>query len=108
MEEARRLLTPDGKLVLGLVLKESPWGKSYQQKKMQGHRFYKHANFYTYKETVKLMIQTGFMKRTIISTLFQKPGEVRNIEDPREGYSSQAGFTVMVADKSRESNACRK
>jgi hypothetical protein len=51
------------------------------------------------------MVQTGFMKRVILSTLFQKPGEVQNIEDPREGYSSQAGFTIIVADKIIESKS---
>ena len=105
LKEIHRLLMSGGKLVLGLVLKESPWGQFYQQKKAQGHRFYRHANFYTYEETVELMVQTGFMKRVIISTLFQKPGEVQNIEDPREGYSSQAGFTIIVADKIIESKS---
>ena len=33
LDEARRILMPGGKLVLGLVLKESPWGQFYQQKK---------------------------------------------------------------------------
>jgi SAM-dependent methyltransferase len=99
LEEAHRILAPDGRLVLGLVLKESPWGRFYQQKKAQGHRFYKHANFYTYKETVELMARTGFSTERVVSTLFQKPGEVRQIEDSREGYSPQAGFTIIVAGK---------
>ena len=100
LEEAHRILMPDGSLVLGLVLKESPWGQFYQQKKAQGHRFYKHANFYTYRETIDLMARTGFSTKRIVSTLFQKPGEVQQIEDPQEGYSPQAGFTLMVAGKS--------
>jgi SAM-dependent methyltransferase len=99
LKEARRILQPGGRLVLGLVLKESPWGQFYQQKKAQGHRFYKYANFYTYKEAVGLIAQTGFLTKRIISTLFQKPEEVRSIEDPREGYSPQASFTIIVAEK---------
>lgn len=99
LKEAHRILMPGGRLVLGLVLKESPWGRLYQQKKTQGHRFYKYANFYTYEETVGLITQAGFMANQIISTLFQKPGKVKGIEDPQEGYSPQAGFTIMVADK---------
>jgi len=33
LKEAKRILIPDGKLVLGLVLKESPWGQFYEQEK---------------------------------------------------------------------------
>jgi SAM-dependent methyltransferase len=53
LKEANRILMPGGKIVLGLVLKESSWGKFYQQKKKQGHRFYKYATFYTYDEVLK-------------------------------------------------------
>jgi len=85
--------------VLGLVLKESPWGKFYQQKKKQGHRFYKYATFYRYDEVVKLLEQAGFAIEKIMATLFQEPGKVECMEMPREGYSPIAGFTVIVAGK---------
>jgi hypothetical protein len=65
--------------VLGLVLKESPWGKFYEQKKKEGHRFYKYANFYNYDEVVALLEQAGFLVETVISTLFQKPGKVKQV-----------------------------
>jgi SAM-dependent methyltransferase len=99
LREANRILMPGGKLVLGLVLKESPWGQFYQTKKTQGHRFYKHANFYRYDEVAKLLEQAGFSIERVISTLFQRPGEVRHAEDPREGYFSDAGFTIIMAGK---------
>jgi len=43
LKEAHRILVPGGKVVLGLVLSGSPWGKYYQQKKQQGHPFYKYG-----------------------------------------------------------------
>jgi len=85
--------------VLGLVLKESPWGKFYQQMKEESHRFYKYATFYSYKEVTELLVQAGFQIEKTISTLFQLPDEVKKIEEPVEGYSSEAGFTIIVADK---------
>jgi len=85
--------------VLGLVLKESPWGKFYQQKKEQGHRFYKYATFYRYDEIAKLLEQAGFSIEQVISTLFQKPGKIKRMELPERGYYSYAGFTVIVAGK---------
>jgi len=99
LREAYRILAPGGKIVLGLVLKESPWGKFYQQKKKQGHRFYKYTTFYRYDEVAKLLEQSGFAIEQVISTLFQKPANVKRMELPQRGYSSSAGFTVIVAGK---------
>jgi SAM-dependent methyltransferase len=101
LKEANHILTPDGKLVLGLVLKESPWGQFYQQKKAEGHRFYKYATFYSCDEVIKLIVQAGFVTEKIVSTLFQRPGEVQNVEVPREGYFPGAGFTIFVAGKKK-------
>jgi len=99
LHEAHRILKPEGKIVLGLVLRESPWGKFYQIKKQEGHRFYKYATFYSYEEVEKLITYSGFIIDKVISTLFQKPGEVKGTEAPRGGFSANAGFTVISARK---------
>ena len=99
LKEASRILMPGGKLVLGLVLKESPWGQFYQTKKVQGHRFYKFAKFYSFDEVVELINQAGFSTEKIISALFQSPGKVHHAEEPREGYFPDAGFTIIVGGK---------
>jgi len=97
LNEANRILAPGGKLVLGLVLKESPWGKFYQQMKEEGHRFYKYATFYSYEEVTELLLQAGFQIEKTLSTLFQQPDVVKDVEEPVEGYSAEAGFTIIVA-----------
>ena len=99
LREANRILMPDGKVVLGLVLRESSWGKLYQQKKNKGHRFYRYAKFFKCDEVGRLLARAGFVTEKIVSTLFQEPGKVRHMEEPREGYFPDAGFTVMVAGK---------
>ena len=99
LQEAYRVLVSGGKVVLGLVLQESPWGKVYQQKKQQGHRFYKYATFYSYNEGVRLLEEAGFLIEQVVSTLFQKPDKVEHMELPRKGYSAEAGFTIIVAEK---------
>jgi len=99
LKEAHRVLAPSGKIVLGLVLKDSPWGKFYEKKKMQGHRFYKYASFYRYDEVVTLLEQSGFSIEKVVSTLFQKPGKVEQVALPRKGFSPAAGFVVIMAGK---------
>jgi SAM-dependent methyltransferase len=100
LKEASRILMPGGKLALGMVLKESPWGQFYQTKKAQGHRFYKFATFYSFDDVVRLIAQAGFATEKTISTLIQRPGEVHHAEEPREGYFPDAGFTIIVGAKS--------
>ena len=99
LKEAYRILRSGGKIVLGLVLRGSPWGKFYQQKKQQGHRFYKHATFRRYGKVVTLLEKAGFSTEKVISTLFQKPGKVEDMELPRDSFSPRAGFTIVVAGK---------
>jgi SAM-dependent methyltransferase len=99
--EANRLLRKGGRIVFGLVLRESPWGQSYEMKKEAGHHLYKHATFYSYTELETHLTQTGFSTEKVISTLFQKPDEVEHMEAPQEGFSPDAGFTVVVARKNQ-------
>jgi len=99
LKEANRILIPGGKIVLGLVLKESPWGQFYQAQKAQGHRFYKYATFYTYEEVLALLEQAGFSTEKVVSMLFQKPGKVQHVEKLKKGYFPDAGFTIIVAGK---------
>lgn len=99
LKETYRILKPGGKVALGLVLKESPWGKFYEQKKKQGHRFYNHATFYEGNDITELLAKSGFVTERVVSTLFQKPGNIVHLEEPEEGYLPNAGFTVLVAGK---------
>lgn len=100
LREAKRFLKDGGKVVLGLVLRESPWGRFYQAKKGEGHRFYQYATFYSYEEIEMLLKQAGFEIERVISTLFQKPGEVEHMEPLQQDFSPDAGFTIILAGKS--------
>lgn len=99
LKESYRILTSSGKIALGLVLSDSPWGRLYERKKKQGHHVYKYSTFYSYNEMVKLLEQAGFSIERVISTLFQKPGMVERAELPQEGFSPNAGFVIIIASK---------
>lgn len=99
LKETRRVLAPDGKIVLGLLLREGPWGQVYRRKKERGHRFYRYANFYTFDEVEELLARAGFAVEGVASTLFAPPGTVQHTEEPRAGYGPDAGFTVVLAGR---------
>jgi len=99
LSEAHHMLKDEGKLVLGLVLRNSPWGEFYLRKKEQGHRFYKYACFYNYNEVSNLLEQAGFATMQVISTLFQKPNELKGAETLLNGFSIDAGFHILISNK---------
>jgi SAM-dependent methyltransferase len=99
LHEAYRILKTDGKIALGLVLQDSPWGRFYSAKKEEKHSFYRHATFYSFQNVAEFLEHTGFAVEKVVSTLFQKPKEVDETEMPREGFFPDAGFTIVVARK---------
>lgn len=99
LQECRRVLRPEGSLVIGLVPRESPWGKEYVRKGKEGHPFYSYARFYTIPEIESLLKRTGFSPQRCVSTLFQPPGQVEVAEAPRPGCNPKAGFLVYVASR---------
>ncbi len=99
LREAHRVLKDKGRLVLGVVLRESPWGQHYMKKKAEGHRFYKYAHFFSYQEVVDILQPSNFAIEKTISTLFQKPEQVSKVEPPREHFHPDAGFTIIIAKK---------
>ncbi len=103
LQEAYRILVPSGKLALGTILKDSPWGQYYLQKKAAGHRFYGNACFYSYGEIERMLQQAGFSIQQSISTLYQVPGKVTCSETPHPGIDTQAGFSVIIAVKNDDS-----
>lgn len=99
LSECHRVLRDEGKLVLGFIPRESPWGEFYLEEGKQGHPFYSRARFYTLDELEPLLMETGFRLERCVSTLFQPPGQVAELEPPREGCDASAGFMVLVARK---------
>jgi len=95
-KECRRILRRDGYAVVGLVPKDSPWGKVYVRKGAEGHPFYSVARFYSAPEVVALAEQAGLCLDRAISCLFEGPEhEVIAYRHPREGIVKNAGFVGM-------------
>ena len=100
LKESARVLQNDGSIILGLILRESPWASYYKKKGEECNVFYKIAKFYSFDE-LKAMVEQAELKITEIrSTIFQEPTESPlHFENPRKGYSNEAGFVVVRLGK---------
>ncbi|MEW6570692.1 MAG: class I SAM-dependent methyltransferase [Nitrospirota bacterium] len=99
LKEAKRVLKKHGSIIIGLVPRDSLWGIFYEEKKRQGHPFYKEAMFYSLPDLEKLLKKTGMRITRIRSTLLQKPDEPGRIENPVEAYEKNAGFLCIEVKK---------
>ena len=98
ISEARRVLKNNGKLIIGIVDRNSHLGKFYQEKKRQGHRFYKFANFFSAKEIIKLLEKYNFKEIVTYQTIFQSLENIKKVEKPKKGFG-KGGFVVVCGKK---------
>ena len=95
LEEANRVLRENGKIIIGIVDKESFLGKFYQKKTSV---FYKQAKFLSVKEVMGLIEETGFVFQSHYQTIFTLPDKMSLVEKPKKGYG-KGGFVVIAAGK---------
>ena len=100
LEEAWRVLQPEGGLVLGLILRNSPWAEFYADEGRKGHPIYSKARFLSKDGVESLLRMCGFKVLDYRCTLFQPPGQLTyQHESPVSGYQQSAGFVAMVSSK---------
>ena len=102
VSEAVRVLKPGGGLIIGIINRESPWGRLYLQKKMQDHPIYKYANFYSIDEVEKMLGKTGISIEGYSSTLCRPPSDSPIQETARNQFVDQAGFLCILARKAND------
>lgn len=93
IKEAFRTLRKKGVLILGIIEKESRWGRFYEAKASRS-KFYKAAHFFSADEILSFFKKTPGDYREAFQTLLQPPPDIRGIEEPRKGYG-QGGFVVL-------------
>lgn len=99
LAEARRILWPDGRLVVGTVPSDSPWGRRYRDLAADGHPFYRHARFVSRAEQMAMLREAGFEPVRMRSTLFWGPAEAPASRSSREGDDTTAGFLAILAER---------
>jgi SAM-dependent methyltransferase len=96
LAEARRVLKPGGVLVVGLVDRASPLGKSLQKQKGE-NLFYREAAFHSAAEVAAMMREAGFADFTFTQTLFRPLAAIEGVEPVREGHGK--GSFVAIRGK---------
>jgi SAM-dependent methyltransferase len=95
--EIKRILRPSGRVIIGMLDKDSPLGKLYEAKKNES-KYFKYANFYSIHQVLKWLKISGYGDIHILQTIFQKPGEITALEPVRPGHG-EGLFVALSAQK---------
>ena len=93
INEAYRVLKPNGVLIIAFVDKDSPIGKEYLANKDKS-LFYKEATFFSTDELIALGKQTGFKIDKIKQTVFGKINKITHKQNVKDGYG-KGSFVVL-------------
>jgi len=96
--EAKRVLRNRGRIIIGLIEKDSFLGRDYQNRK-RGSKFYKEVNLHSGKEIVELLRNYHFRRVITFQAIFRSLDRIKKIESPRKGLG-EGCFTVICAEKS--------
>lgn len=95
LAESKRVLKKKGRIVIGIIDRDSFLGKFYQKK---NSIFYKQANFFQPQEVIDLLKARGFKEFSCYQAIFQLPDKINAIEKPKKGFG-KGGFVVISAKK---------
>jgi SAM-dependent methyltransferase len=95
LREIARVLRPGGKVVIGLIDRESPLGQDYVAHQAE-NVFYREATFYSAAEVEALLKDTGFSDLVWVQTLSSPPSKIHEIE-PISAGTGRGAFLVVLA-----------
>lgn len=93
--EAYRVLSEKGEIIIGLINKNSYLGKKYEKIK-NTNRFYKNAKFYLVEEVVHFLKLSNFHNFSFYQTLINLSN--KEVETPQKGYG-KGSFVIIKAIK---------
>lgn len=94
LQEAKRILRPSGKLIIGMLDEESPLGRLYIEKRMES-KFYKDARFYSVNQVLDWLKKLAFDNLQTVQTIFKNPDKIQSLEPIEEGFGK--GFFVVIS-----------
>lgn len=94
--EVKRILKPGGSFIIGFVDKQSALGKQYLRYKNE-NVFYKIAEFFSTKQVIEILKNTGFKNFEIVQTVFGELYSINKIQNFKEGFG-KGGFVVIKSN----------
>jgi SAM-dependent methyltransferase len=94
--EVHRILKRGGRFVIGFIDRNSSLGKIYEKDK-KGSEFYKMATFYSVREVISRLKQSGFGHFNFCQTVFHPLNDIRGIEPVVNGFG-QGSFVAISAE----------
>jgi ubiquinone/menaquinone biosynthesis C-methylase UbiE len=95
LREAKRVLVKKGKIVIGIIDKQSALGALYSRK---NSIFYRTARFYSAREVIQMLNEYEFHSIRTWQTLFRDPETMVAIDAIRKGYG-KGGLVVISGIK---------
>jgi len=95
IKEASRVLKTPGRIIIGIVDKDSFLGKIYRSK---NSKFYRAARFFSVAEVIELLERNDFTNFCFYQCIFKPLENINELEMPAIGYG-RGGFVVIAADK---------
>lgn len=97
ISESKRVLKDDGRIIIGMIDKDSFLGRKYESNKQESI-FYKDADFYSIEGVIDMLQGSGFEQIKTVQTLFKDIDQIGSVEEIKEGYG-EGGFVVLSAVK---------
>lgn len=98
LQEIRRILKPEGCVIIGFVDRDSALGQQYEKNREES-RFYGEARFYSADEVAGLLKKAGFAEVVCAQTLFGETLE--QMETAVKKGSGEGAFVAIRACKGR-------
>lgn len=96
LREIKRILKPDGKIIIGMLDEDSPLGRLYKEKRLTS-KFYRDAKFYSVNQVLDWLKDFKFEKFKIVQTILRNPGEIQTLEPIEKGFGKGL-FVVIFAE----------
>jgi len=93
IKESGRVMRKGGKIIIGMIGKNSFLGRYYQEK---NSKFYNKANFFSVEEVINFLKRVGYNTFSFFQTIFHLPEEMHSVEKPMAGHD-KGGFIVICA-----------
>ena len=98
LREATRVLKPEGRLIIGMIDRDSPLGRVYEANKGKS-KFYRQAKFHPVGQVLKWLEDLGYADLKTCQTIFQDPATIKAPQPVNAGHG-EGVFVVIAGEKS--------